>query len=343
MIYEVTIGIPAYKAVDYIGKTMESALSQTFASIEYLIVDDCGNDGTIKVVERLRKEHPRGKDIRILYHDRNRGVGFTRNEIIDEAQGECLYFLDSDDTIEPDTIELLVDAMRQHQAEVVYASYEKIDTIHHAPTETHQYAYQLFEGQDTFAAYVFSQYSSFQVSVCNCLMSVDFLKRNKLRFIDSMFWEDMAFTYDLAPKVDRAVLLPNITYHYQCRPYSLSNYQDRDDLHRDEILRNVSTIDYMKRQCHRLRAKSYAPDLCYVLQANSFYIVCHVLKYRDCIRPKILARELRQIMHPPVRLYEILRFRHKLLPNLLLWLLASLPVSASIPSVWLLGKLKRVI
>ena len=56
MNYEVTIGIPVYKAVDYIEKTMESALSQTFACIEYLIVDDCGNDGTTKVVERLQKE-----------------------------------------------------------------------------------------------------------------------------------------------------------------------------------------------------------------------------------------------------------------------------------------------
>ena len=54
MKYEVTIGIPVYKAIDYIERTMESALNQTFASIEYLIVDDCGNDGTIKVVERLQ-------------------------------------------------------------------------------------------------------------------------------------------------------------------------------------------------------------------------------------------------------------------------------------------------
>jgi glycosyltransferase involved in cell wall biosynthesis len=95
MNYEVTIGIPVYRAVDYIEKTMESALNQSFESIEYLVVDDCGNDGTIDVVERLQKEHQRGKDIRILYNKQNLGVGKTRNVILEQAKGEYLYFLDS--------------------------------------------------------------------------------------------------------------------------------------------------------------------------------------------------------------------------------------------------------
>ena len=111
MNYEVTIGIPVYKAVDYIEKTMESALNQTFENIEYLVIDDCGDDGTIKVVERFQKEHPRGKDIHILYNKQNLGVGKTRNMILEQAQGKYLYFLDSDDLIDPNTITLLLDAV----------------------------------------------------------------------------------------------------------------------------------------------------------------------------------------------------------------------------------------
>lgn len=109
MNYIVTIGIPVYKAVDFIDNTLESALNQTFESIEYLVIDDCGNDGSIDIVERLQKEHPRGRDIRILYNNSNFGVGMTRNRILDEAQGQYLYFLDSDDLIEPDTISCLVE------------------------------------------------------------------------------------------------------------------------------------------------------------------------------------------------------------------------------------------
>ena len=86
MRYDVTIGIPVYRAVDYIGKTLESALNQTFPNIEYLILDDCGEDGSMLVVERITKSHPRKKDVRILYNERNCGVGMSRNRILDEAR-----------------------------------------------------------------------------------------------------------------------------------------------------------------------------------------------------------------------------------------------------------------
>ena len=132
MNYEVTIGIPVYKAVDYIEKTMESALNQKFDSIEYLVVDDCGNDGTIEIVERFQKEHSRGKDISILYNKQNLGVGKTRNIILDHAQGEYLFFLDSDDVLEPNAIEKMVGIARQYDAEVVYGSWIRVDNIHHS-------------------------------------------------------------------------------------------------------------------------------------------------------------------------------------------------------------------
>ena len=121
MQYEITIGIPVYKAVDYIEVTMLSALAQTYESIEFLIVDDCGNDGTIEIVEHLQCTHPRGRNIRILHNEKNCGVAFSRNRIIDEAHGQYLYFLDSDDVIEPNTIELLINTMRANACDIVYA------------------------------------------------------------------------------------------------------------------------------------------------------------------------------------------------------------------------------
>ena len=122
MLCEVTIGIPVFQAVDYIEATMLSALRQTYGSIEFLIVDDRGTDGTIEIVERLQREHPRGGNIRILRNAKNLGVSPSRNRIIDEARGRYLYFLDSDDIIEPNTIELMVNTMQVNHCDVIYAS-----------------------------------------------------------------------------------------------------------------------------------------------------------------------------------------------------------------------------
>lgn len=325
MNYEVTIGIPVYKAVGYIGKTMESALTQTFASIEYLIVDDCGNDGTINIVERLQKEHPRGKDIRILYNKQNLGVGKTRNIVLDQAQGEYLFFLDSDDILEPDAIEKMMIAAHKYQAEVVYGSWIRVDNVHHSPAQHNHYPDLQLLGSDELAMYAFKNYSSFRISVCNALFSLNLIRTKHLRFIDTIYWEDLAFTYDLVPKVNRAVLLSDITYSYLCRPGSLSQYQNREQLQKNEILKNVSTLNYLKEKCPKYLNHSFSPYLCNNLAMNSFFIVCYVYRYRNRINPPISVIELRTFMHFPVNLIDILRFNKKKCSSLLLWTIFYLP------------------
>ena len=343
MNYEVTIGIPAFKAVDYIEETMESALSQTFASIEYLIVDDCGNDGTIKVVERLQKEHPRGKDIRILYNKQNLGVGKTRNIILDEAQGEYLFFLDSDDILESDAIEKMMRAARQYQAEIVYGSWIRLDKIHHQPMQQSHYPNLQLLKPDELAMYALKNYSSFRISVCNALFDLNMLRLNHIRFIDTIFWEDLAFTYDLVPKVSRAVLLSDITYHYLCRPGSLSQYQDRELIQKKEIQTNVLTIDYLKDKSLSYCDKNYLPYLCYNLEMNSFYIVCYVLKYSRKIEQTFSCVELRDYMRFPVGLSKILFFKKKRISCLMLWIIAHLPSSIFVIVIKGIGKVKHII
>ena len=343
MQYEVTIGIPVYKAVGYVEKTMQSALSQTFQSIEFLVIDDGGSDGSIEIVERLKSEHPRGDDIRILYNGRNCGVGITRNRILDEAMGRYLYFLDSDDLIESNTIQSLMEAAKRNQACVVYGSLDRIDMVNDSPIQSYVLPEKKILSNDELALYAFRNYRSFMISVCNCLMSLDFLRTNRLRFIDAVFWEDLAFTYEMVTKVRRAVLLSRITYHYLCRPGSLSHYQDREQLKKCEIMENVSVIEFLKDKSCALSGKTYLPYYCYNLEMNSFYIVCYILKYYHRIVPVISYHEMRRILTHPLGIWKILQFRSKLVHNLFFWMLGRLPSVFSIFFVRLLIKMKKVI
>ena len=127
MTYEITIGIPIYNKEKYIALTLETALAQTYENIEILVLDDCGTDGSMDIVREFQQTHPRGKDIRIVSQPHNMGIGEARNRIIEEAQGKYLFFLDADDTIIPDTIEGLVNVAKEYDAQVVMASYDKID------------------------------------------------------------------------------------------------------------------------------------------------------------------------------------------------------------------------
>lgn len=343
MQYEITIGIPVYRAVDYIEKTMRSALAQTFPSIEYLVIDDGGSDGSIIIVERLRLNHPRGNDIHILYNDRNCGVGITRNRILDEAKGRYLFFLDSDDLIEPDAIECLYKKINENQADVVFGSLDRIDLVNSTPTQHYVLPETCLLRDDEMALYAFKNYSNFQISICNCLMNLDFLRSNRLRFIDAVFWEDLAFTYEMVTKVRRAVLLSKITYHYLCRPGSLSHYQDRELLNKSEILENALVLNYLKDKSKEMSNKSYLPYYCYNLEMNSFYIVCYILKNYKRIKPVISYSEMSNILSHPLKIMDILRFRHKLLQNLFWGVLNYLPSALNVLVVKLLGMIKKTI
>jgi len=343
MQYEVTIGIPVYKAVDYIEKTMESVLSQTFQSIEFIIIDDCGNDGSMNVIERLQWEHPRGDSIHVIHNNKNIGVGLSRNKIIDNAQGKYLYFLDSDDLIEPETIQILYDAVVNNHAQVAYASYEIIDCVNNISPQIYQKPFMLLTGREELATYVFKYNHIFHSSACNILFDLELLRNTGIRFLDISFWEDMAFTTELATKVRRAVLLPNITYHYMIRSNSLSHYQQFTQINKNEILNIVHVLNYLKQKSKQLMGKTYLPFLCYNLEMNSFYAACYILKNHQVIIPKIRYYEIKEILHHPMNLMCILRFHDKRLSNLFFWFLGILYVPFLIPAIWLCGKLKKAL
>lgn len=340
---EVTIGIPVFKSVDYIEGAMVSALSQTFHDIEYLIIDDCGNDGSVEIISSLQLIHPRGNAIRVLHNDRNRGVSYCRNRIINEAQGRYLYFMDSDDAIEPFTIQILIDAIKRTHSQIACASYEIVDLVNNSPVQKYQKADLQLIGDGELALYAFSHINVFHVSVCNNLVNLEFLRQTGIRFLNTHYWEDMAFTTELVTMITRAVLLSNITYHYMWRPGSLSHYQNRKHLHKDEVMNNISVINYLKRKCKLWKNEVYTPYLCKNLEMNSFYISCYVIKYSHRIEPKLSNQENQNILHHPLPLWDILKFDHLKFVNILFWLLGRMPLFIFLPTIKLLGKLKKAI
>ena len=72
--YQVSLIIPVYNVENYIRESLLSALGQTFGSIEYILVDDCGTDHSMEIACSIVDGHPRRQDVRIVSHDRNRGL-----------------------------------------------------------------------------------------------------------------------------------------------------------------------------------------------------------------------------------------------------------------------------
>lgn len=318
--YEVTIGIPVYEVKPYIENTLLSALSQTFGSIEFLLVDDCGNDGTMDVVKTLQSSHPRGKDIRILHQPHNMGVSAARNRIIDEARGTYLYFMDADDVITEDCISVLHSRITSDDYEIAYGSYDKI-SLNGDLVERRQYPDTSFIGEHQLAFYIYSKFANLRATVWNALMRVDFLRATGLKMIKSQFLEDFVFSFDLVTHVSRAVLVSNITYQYMCRENSLSNYQARKNISKQEIINNIRTIDHLKHTSLSMRDKPYMGRRLNCIFKMDYFIVKNIKKRGHSVVPPFSSRELRHVMRVPFSLFDILRFRGHRFQNVLLYLM----------------------
>ena len=341
MKYDVTIGIPVYKSKDFIRRALESALAQTYHSIEFLLVDDAGGDGSLTIMQEIQQTNQRGTDVRIISHDTNMGVSASRNQIIDEAKGKYLYFMDSDDVISKDTISLMMENIRKYDAEIVFGSYEKIETT--GERNAYQYpSLQLLE-KDGLANFAYRKYAGIQASSCNYLVKTPILRENHLRFIDTNYWEDLVFTFDLVTYISRAVLLPNITYSYFCRENSLSHYQQRQNISKEEIMKNVSAIEHLKKTSSILYNKVYFPNRCYIIVMTDFYIACNILKRRKDIQPSISNKDIKTIMHHPATWSQICTFQQSRYRNMVLYMIGKLPSLICVGAIWSLGKMKKLI
>ena len=341
MRYDVTIGIPVYKSVGFIKRAMESALAQTYDSIEFLIVDDCGNDGSIDVIYQIMNSHPRGKNVHIITHPSNLGVSQSRNDIINKAQGDYLYFLDSDDVMAKHTIALMMKKVSDYKAEIVFGSYEKIELS--GERVVYQYpSIQLLE-TDALACFAYSKYAGIQASVCNYLVKVSLLREHQLHFFDTDYWEDLVFTFDLVTYIRRPVLLPDITYKYICRENSLSHYQQRKHINKDEIMKNVRSINYLKLTSSLLYNKVYYPNRCFIVVLTDFYIACAIIKRRNDIVPFVSNSEIKSIMSHPASFAQICTFPQSRCKNILLYLLGKLPPFLCVKVIWFIGKRKKLI
>lgn len=122
---KVSIVTPCYNAESYLSQTIESVINQTISEWEMLIVDDCSNDDSRKIVEFYS-----AVDSRIKYYRTKAPSGspsLPRNIGIENATGEFLAFLDADDLWLPDKLEKQIKFMEVNNYDLSYSFYEKMD------------------------------------------------------------------------------------------------------------------------------------------------------------------------------------------------------------------------
>ena len=338
----VSIGIPVFNVEPYIEKCLLSVLNQTFQNLEILVVDDLGTDNSMQIVAELQKTHPLGSRIKIIRHPENRGLGEARNTAIENAKGKYLCFVDSDDYIEPNTIELLLKEAEEYDSDAVFASSRKIvyGTNEEVPTFTYKKK-EVLLGKDVFANYLCQDLRwHIGINAWNILFKLDFLQRNNFRFAARKD-EDALFLSDFYSEVERAVLLPDITYNYILRPGSIMGNQVREHIPIAEIRERFKTDAKMTERCARLKGRSFYDVHCARVMKHKFRAACVALRHRHRFTEPLPNREIHQELRHPARLSEILKFKRYKLLHFFFYSIDKLPSTLTVGVTFVVGKLIR--
>ena len=122
---KVSVIVPVYKVENFIARCARSLLGQTLADgVEFIFVDDCSPDDSMKVLKSVIEEYPYRKgQIKVLVHDENLGLPAARNTGLSVSSGEYIFHCDSDDYVESDMLEKLVAEAERKDADIVWCDW----------------------------------------------------------------------------------------------------------------------------------------------------------------------------------------------------------------------------
>lgn len=207
---DVSIIIPIYNVEKYVAECLNSVISLTYnhSKIECVIVDDCTPDHYMDIVNEIIRKYDGDMTFIICKHEQNQGLSSARNSGIEVANGDYLFFLDSDDYIYPISLELLINASKKYNhPDMVVGNY-----------------YDEFQKSNNFK---FNRYvkikhidmmsigETLKLTSWNMLIRRTIFIETGLRFSVGRYFEDVIMNYQLYSYIKNAIIIPECTYFYR--------------------------------------------------------------------------------------------------------------------------------
>ena len=213
---KVSVIVPVYNVEKYIIRCLDSILNQTVVkSIELILVDDCGNDKSMDLAKEFLVNQTL-LQYKIVYHNKNKGLSVARNTGLSVASGDYVYFLDSDDEITYDCIELLLNPLKEQDYDVVVGDFVAIggDTTIKLWIETGA----LIGNEKILKEFIDNRWYAMP---CNKLYRTKFVNDNRLLFKEGIIHEDELWSFDISLCVNSMYIVKTVTYKYYINPGSI--------------------------------------------------------------------------------------------------------------------------
>lgn len=290
----VSIIVPVYNVEPYVEDCIRSVMRQTYTGpMECIVVDDCGTDNSMAIVERLISEYDGPIKFKVFYHEHNRGLSAARNTGMDAATGEYLFFLDSDDEMTDDCIDELTKPLAKEYYDMIVG-----DASGYECNSSNQWVKNSFweinisndmtlRGSSKLSTFG----SEWRWSAWSKLYRTDFLITSNLRFKEGLIYEDILWGFEIACLASSIYLLNKSTYKYRYREGSITHPLDYG-IYIDALKLIVTEMGEFVAN-HGINMIDTYPIIndfyCDVLNHYKFSFSCYMNAYKQ-MRPHIIIK-----------------------------------------------------
>ena len=270
---KISVIVPVYNVEKYLSRCIDSLIRQSYSNIEILLVDDGSKDESLSICKEYE-----AKDSRIhVFHKENEGLGLTRNYGVEQATGEYITFVDSDDYLTLDAIDSMVKKAVETDADVVIASHyykNKKQEI-----ELSERLYCGTEIKEILMVHMMgnngNQLDALSYTAWGKLYKKEIFTKNRLLFPSErkLIWEDLAFSVEAYPLCEKVYILHKPVYYYCFNEGSLTHTYKPNKINLVMIL-----YRYMKK---RIQELNLSADAKFRLDTN---FICHI---RTCIKLEV--------------------------------------------------------
>ena len=218
---KVSVIMPVYNVRDYLEECVQSVLNQTLDKIEIILVDDGSNDGSEVMCDELANKYT---NIRV-FHKANGGQGSARNIGIKKCVGKYIYFLDSDDYIEPNALEKLFTLAEKELLDVIFFAADVFsddsEVMHNVSRFKYEHSTNLLRtmtGKDAFISMYKNE--EYHTSLPIRFYRSEYIKENNFLFVENQIHEDEDFGIFSCVKASKIMIIDNKFFHRRLRSNS---------------------------------------------------------------------------------------------------------------------------
>ena len=216
-----SIIVPVYNTENYLSECLESIVSQQYSNYEVICVNDCSTDDSEIILKEYAIKYPQ---ITYVNNGKNEGLSYSRNKAMKIAQGDYIWFVDSDDYIRQGAFSLLADRIKENEVDVLNFNYTDVmedRTI--TPYRGNKFilSTSTISGFDWFVESIDKNMPI--AFMGNRIFKKDFLRGKNITFYEKIVHEDNLFCVQALIQAEKILNIPDEIYIYRKRSNSITN------------------------------------------------------------------------------------------------------------------------